>query len=151
PALRCRVPRPYGGVADGWEAADRAPVYRLQKLPPADTGRSTLVHPRLPENVYAPGRAGALVPDGSGQSESVDPHALARAAGRAARPRRCPGPLPDGAGATTRCLGGRRGHRGRPSRGGTSTPRRRAGGPPFAHDGTERRIVRPHDPAEQTD
>ena len=28
--------------------------------------------------------------------------------------------------------------------------RRRAGVPPFAHDGTERRIVRPQDPAEQT-
>ena len=29
--------------------------------------------------------------------------------------------------------------------------RRRTGVPPFAHDGTERRIVRPQDPAEQTD
>src|SRR5437764_14484759 len=48
-----------------------------------------------------------------GQSQSVDPRALARAAGRVACPRRCPGPLPA-----------------RP-------------GP------TERRIVRPQDPAEQ--
>ena len=30
-------------------------------------------------------------------------------------------------------------------------PSRRAGLPPFAHDGTERRIVRPQDPAEQTE
>src|SRR5262249_52868020 len=28
---------------------------------------------------------------------------------------------------------------------------RRTGSPPFAHDGTERRIVRPQDPAEQTE
>ena len=32
-----------------------------------------------------------------------------------------------------------------------AVPSRRAGVPPFAHDGTERRIVRPQDPAEQTD
>src|SRR5439155_23758725 len=31
PALRDRVPRPDGSLADGWETADRAPVYRLQK------------------------------------------------------------------------------------------------------------------------
>ena len=30
-------------------------------------------------------------------------------------------------------------------------PSRRTGVPPFAHDGTERRIVRPQDPAEQTE
>ena len=34
--------------------------------------------------------------------------------------------------------------------GGRATPHRRARRPPFAHDGTERRIVRPQDPAEQT-
>ncbi len=46
-------------------------------------------------------------------------------------------------------------HRGRPAGGGASTRGRRsrcrAGLPPFAHDGTERRIVRPQDPAEQTE
>ena len=36
-------------MADGWETADRAPVYGLQKLPPADHGRSALVHPGLPQ------------------------------------------------------------------------------------------------------
>jgi hypothetical protein len=40
-------------------------------------------------------------------------------------------------------------------RGGARAPghsaSRRAGVPPFAHDGTERRIVRPQDPAEQTE
>src|SRR3989449_349433 len=50
-------------------------------------------------------------------------------------------------------VGGRRGARGRPSGGGArpcgAHPSRRAGLPPFAHDGTERRIVRPQDPAEQ--
>ena len=28
-----RVPMPYGGLADGWETADRAPVYRRQNCP----------------------------------------------------------------------------------------------------------------------
>src|SRR5216683_3781612 len=32
PALRGRVPSPDGGVADGWEAADRSPVYRVSWL-----------------------------------------------------------------------------------------------------------------------
>ena len=47
---------------------------------------------------------------------------------------------------------------GRDARGGASTcglhllySQGRSGRPPFAHDGTERRIVRPQDPAEQTD
>jgi len=35
--------------------------------------------------------------------------------------------------------------------GGGAGTRRHARRPPFAHDGTERRIVRPQDPAEQTD
>jgi hypothetical protein len=65
---------------------------------------------------------------------------------------RCPDPLPDGSGATARRLGGR--HRGRAARGGVSTlgrcARCRIDVPPFAHDGTERRIVRPHDPVKQT-
>src|SRR5919201_6968678 len=87
PALRDRVPNPYGGMADGWETADRTPVYRLQKLPPADTGRPALVHPGLPENLRTPGGARALIRDGPGQSPSVDSRALARAAGRAACPR----------------------------------------------------------------
>src|SRR5215471_17597166 len=29
PALRDRVPNPDGGMADGWETADRTPVYRV--------------------------------------------------------------------------------------------------------------------------
>ncbi len=59
------------------------------------------------------------------------------------------------AGAAARRFGGRRGHGGRPAgrdacaRG--RGARRRADLPPFAHDGTERRIVRPQDSAEQTD
>src|SRR6266446_6195818 len=52
-----------------------------------------------------------------------------------------------------RRLGGRRGDRGRPSGGGArpcgTHPSRRAGLPPCAHDGTERRIVRPQDPPQQ--
>src|SRR5712692_6412609 len=84
----------------------------------------------------------------------MDSCPLARAAGSPAHPRRCPRPLPHGPRPAARRLGGRRSHRGRPAGGGASAPgrgtRRRAGLPPFAHDGTERRIVRPQDPAEQT-
>src|SRR5262249_57479633 len=63
--------------------------------------------------------------------------------------------LAHGPGAAAWRDGGRRGDRGRPAGGGASLPGRgtscRAGLPPFAHDGTERRIVRPQDPVEQTD
>src|SRR6266567_1959672 len=73
----------------------------------------------------------------------------------AAYPRRCPCPLSDRPGPAARCLEGRRRHHGRPAGGGASTRGRRsrcrAGLPPFAHDGTERRIVRPQDPAEQAE
>src|SRR5262249_16113326 len=47
-----------------------------------------------------------------------------------------------------RCLGGRRRLRRRRVGGGAGS-RRSARRPPFAHDGTERRIVRPQDPTEQ--
>jgi hypothetical protein len=84
----------------------------------------------------------------------VDSHPLARVVGGAPRPRRCPGPLPHGSGTAARCFGGRGGYGGSGSGGRASTcahrPSCRAGLPPFAHDGTERRIVRPQDAAEQT-
>src|SRR5262245_4073397 len=132
-------------MADGWETADRAPVYRLQKLPPPNTGRPALVHLSLSQNLHTPGGARTLIRHGPGQSQSVDSRPLARPAGGPAHPRGCPGPLPHGPRAAARCLGGRRGDRGHTAGGGTS-PRT---GPPFAHDGTERRIVRPQDVAEQ--
>jgi hypothetical protein len=57
--------------------------------------------------------------------------------------------------ALARRLGGGGRHRGRPAGGGASArghrSRCRVGVPPFAHDGTEWRIVRPQDPAEQTE
>src|SRR5712691_2398969 len=79
----------------------------------------------------------------------------AGAAGGAAHPRRCPRPLSHGPGPAARRLRSRR-HLSRHSAGeGRSTRRRRpsrcTGLPPFAHDGTERRIVRPQGPAEQTE
>ena len=55
---------------------------------------------------YPPGGAGAPVRYGPGQSQSVDSRPLARAAGGAACPRRCPHPLPHGPGAAARRLGG---------------------------------------------
>src|SRR5438552_3058878 len=88
-----------------------------------------------------------------GKANQVDPRPVAGIARGAARPRRCPRPLPDRPRPAARRLGGRRGDRGRPSGGGArpcgTHPSRRAGLPPCAHDGTERRIVRPQDPAEQ--
>src|SRR5437762_2645950 len=72
PALRGRVPRPDGGVAHGWETADGSPVYRLQELSSPDPGRSAFVHPGLPQNLYPPGGARALIRDGAGQSQPVD-------------------------------------------------------------------------------
>src|SRR5262249_12053021 len=131
PAFRDRVPRPDGGMADGWETADRAPVYRLQKLPPPDTGRPALIHLGLPQNLRPPGGARALIRYGPGQSQSVDSRPFARTAGGAARPRRCPRPLPRGPRPAPRGLRGRRGDRGRPAGGGAhpcgSHPSRRAG------------------------
>src|SRR5215470_5356545 len=106
PALRDRVPNPYGGMADGWETADRTPVCRLQKLPSADTRRPPLVHRGLPENLRTPGGARALIRYGSGQSESVDPRPGAGVARGAARPWQCPRPLPLGPGPAPRRFGG---------------------------------------------
>src|SRR5262249_50966833 len=93
--LRGGVPRADGSVAHGWATADRAPVYRVQNLPPPDTGRPTLVHLGLPQNLYTPGGARALIRHGPGQSASADPRPVAGVARGAARPRRCPRPLPD--------------------------------------------------------
>src|ERR1043166_5933123 len=72
--------------------------------------------------------------------------APARCAGRPPAPVACPRPLPPRPGATARCLGGRRGQRRQRAGGGA---RRYTSGPPLAHDGTERRIIRPQDPVEQ--
>src|SRR3989440_2779455 len=94
PALRGRIPRLDGGMADGWETADYAPVYRLQKLPAPDTGRSAVVHPHLPQNLCPPGRARALIRDGPGQSSPVDSCPPPCAAGGPPCSWRCPGPLP---------------------------------------------------------
>src|SRR5215475_4091840 len=140
-------------MPDGWETAHRAPVYRVPKLPPPDTRRPALVHPGLPQNLHPPGGARALIRHGPGQSESVDPRPVTGVARGAARPWRCPRPLPLGPGPASRDLRGRRRYGGRPAGGGArpcgAHPSRRAGLPPCAHDGTERRIVRPQDPGEQ--
>src|SRR5882672_1542091 len=54
PTLRGGVPSPYGRVAPGWETPNRPPVCRLQKLSPADAGRSVVLSPDLPENIQPP-------------------------------------------------------------------------------------------------
>src|SRR5439155_10987568 len=98
---------------------------------------------------------GTLIRHGSEQSQSVDSLALACATGGAAHPRRRANPLVDRPGTAPRRGRGRRGHHGYTAGEGACPrdryPRRRAGLPPCAHDGTERRIVRPQDPVEQTD
>src|ERR1043166_1357467 len=88
----------------------------------------------------------------------MDSHPLAHAVGSAPRPWGCSCPLPHGSGTKAGCSGGGGGSCRRTAGGGTPTrsshpfcARRRATVPPFAHDGTERRIVRPQDPPEQTD
>src|SRR5262252_3924967 len=59
-------------MADGWETADRPPVYRLQQLPPPDTRRPAFVHLGLPQNLCPPGGARALIRHGPGQSQSIE-------------------------------------------------------------------------------
>src|SRR5215471_2243634 len=52
-ALRDRVPHPDGRMADGWETPDRAPVYRLQQLPPPNTRKRGF--PPKPPKRYSSG------------------------------------------------------------------------------------------------
>src|SRR6266446_4693409 len=72
PALRGGVSSAYGGVVPRWETPDRPPVYRVPKLPPADAGRSAVLHTHLSQNLCAPGGARTLIRDGPEQSQSVD-------------------------------------------------------------------------------
>ena len=71
------------------------------------------------------------------------------------RPRGCSCPLPHGPGTAPRCPGGCRGDHDRTAGGGAYAcghwSRCRTSGPPFAHDGTARRIVHPQDPPAQTE
>jgi len=84
----------------------------------------------------------------------VDSRPLARTAGGAARPRRRPRPLAHGPRPAPRRLRGGRRHCRHAAGGGSHTRGHHTSHcahlPPFAHDGTERRIVRPQAPAEQT-
>ena len=127
----------------GWMGnPDPSSVYRVQKLPPADARRSALVYSHLPEDLRSPsGRA--PVRHGPGQSQSVDSSPLARAAGRA----RALGDTP----ARSLTALARRLGVSEADAATVVTPlaeepvpvvprRRRTGIPPFAHDGTKRRM-----------
>src|SRR5262249_46402538 len=118
-----------------------------------DAGRSAVFHSDLSEDVQSPSHPGTPVWHEAEQGQSVDPRPLACAAGCPTQPRRCPGPFSDRLRPASRCHTSRCGYGGSGSGGGAYTcghrPSRRASLPPFAHDGTERRIVRPQDPAEQ--
>src|SRR5712692_9690086 len=89
PAFRGGVSNAYGHVAPRWETPDGPPVCRVQKLPPADAGRSAVLSAHLLEDLRAPSRPGTPVRHGPEQSESMDSRPLARAAGRPAHSRRC--------------------------------------------------------------
>ena len=115
------------------------PLHRLPDLPAGNAGRSAVLPAHLPEDLRRSSGPGAAVRHEPEQSQPVDPCPAASAARGAARPRRCPRPLPHGSGAQAGCLGG-----------GTRATGGACALPPFAHDGTERRIVRPQDSAEQT-
>jgi DDE superfamily endonuclease len=128
--------------------ARRFMVYKNCPLPtPQDR---LFFHSGLPENLCPPGGARAPVWHGPEQSESMDSHAPSCPPRGAPHPGRCPGALLDGPGAAARRLRGGRGIRYRTPGGGAGFPHHSAGVPPFAHDGTERRIVRPQDPPAQT-
>ena len=117
--------------------ARRFTVYT--ELPLADARRPAVLSPHVSQDLRAPGGPGTPLRHAPEQSQSVDPRALARAAGGPARPRRCPRPLPRRPGAAPWRLGGRGGGgrhiRWRRSTGGGASacgrgPRRRAGAPP---------------------
>src|SRR6266699_3132344 len=138
-------------MAPRWETPHRPPVERVPELSAADTRRPVVLPAHVPEDVQPSSGPGTLIRHGPEQSQAVDSRALTRAAGGAAPPRCCADSLAGRTGAAARRFGGRRGHGGHAAGRGTRTHGRRTGLPPFAHDGTERRIVRPQDPAEQTD
>src|SRR5512132_2655308 len=138
-----------------WTAAYRPPLHDLHELSVADARGSAALYPRLPEDVPPPSGAGAALRDGPEQSPSVDSCPLSSAARDAARPEGCPHPV--GAGVSPAPRGGRGpGSRLGHADGGALDPHRSTRGdagtglPPFSHDGTERRIERPQDSAEQT-
>src|SRR3954471_419772 len=126
------------------------PLHGLSDLPAVNAGRSAVLPAHLPEDLRRSSGSGAAVWHEPEQGQPVDPCLAASVARGAPRPRRCPRPLAHGSGAPPGCLGGSA----RSAGGACALPslrtRRWAGLPPFAHDGTERRIVRPQNPAEQT-
>src|SRR5262245_22310792 len=140
-------------MAPRWATPHRPPVYHGPERPAAHARGSALVHLGLPEDLSSPSGAGAAVRDGPEHSPAVDSWPLGGAAGDAAHAGGCPHPVLDGAGEAPR--GGRSGSDGAgrtdegaaPPSGATRTGPRP---PPCGHDGTERRIARPHDPTEQT-
>ena len=148
-ALCGRVPRADGRVAPRWHTPDGAPVCRLHALPFPHAGRTPVLQPHVPEDVQPPRRPGAPLRHETEQSPSRDAWPPARTVSGPAPPRRCPGPFPGGPRPTARCPGGRCRLRRQRVGGGAGT-RRHDRRPPLAHDGTERRIVRPQDPAEPT-
>src|SRR5262245_9819619 len=142
PALRGRVPSPYGGVAPRGDTPDCAPVERVPALLPPDPRRSAFVYAGLCEDLRTARGPGTLIRHGPEHSASLDACPPPWAAGGPAHPGRCPHSLSGRPRAALRCLGGRRDPGGHPADRGTGLP-------PLAHDGTARRLVRPQDPAAQ--
>ena len=101
------------------EPQSRAAVHRLPDLPPADPGRSAVLHSGLPQNLCPPGGPGAPVWYGAGESQIVDPTSSCPHCWPPFAFWRCPEPLSSGRpGAAAQYLGGCRGDRGCPAGGG---------------------------------
>src|SRR5262249_18513364 len=138
PALRGRVPSPYGGVAPRGDTPNCAPVERVPALLPPDPRRSAFVYAGLCEDLRTARGPGTLIRHGPEHSASLDACPPPWAAGGPAHPGRCPHSLSGRPRAALRCLGGRRDPGGHPADRGTGLP-------PLAHDRTARRLVRPQD------
>jgi len=130
-----------GGMADGWETADSPPVYRLQKAAPSRHRKDRCLFILVFLKTYAlqvvHGRLFGMV------QAKANPwiHVLLPVLLAALRTSAMPGPLPSRALANARYFRGRRRTVVVPAGGGihpcSSHPSRRAGLPPFAHDGTD--------------
>src|SRR5262245_3152871 len=90
PALRGRVPSPYGGVAPRGDTPNCAPVERVPALLPPDPRRSAFVYAGLCEDLRTARGPGTLIRHGPEHSASLDACPPAWAAGGPAHPGRCP-------------------------------------------------------------
>src|SRR5512134_1450361 len=130
-----------------WTAPAVATLHDLYELPTAHTGRSAVVHSDLPQAEYHSNAPWAPVRHAPVQGDAMDSCLTSRVAQHAAHLGGC---------ALSQCGGlARTPGDGRPAPAVGRLPRGRwpsgntHSGPPLCHDGTERPMPRPHDPAAQ--